>query len=176
VKPANLFVSRKGATTDFVKLLDFGLVKRWTAREDEASLTSPAHAALSQTGIGQLVGTPAYLPPEAALGESAVDRRADLYSLGCVAYFLLTGKLVFQETSVMAMAVAHVTREPEPPSTRTDQPIPPELEALVLACLQKDRTLRPATAAELRLRLAAVPLAQPWSRERAAAWWKRHLG
>jgi serine/threonine protein kinase len=121
------------------------------------------------------MGTPAFLAPEAALGEQLVDARADLYGLGCVAYWLLTGAMVFDETTAFAMAVAHVTKEPLRPSQRVGQPIEPELESIVMACLHKDRERRPSSAAVLRERLSAVPLREPWSRERAAAWWRAHL-
>jgi serine/threonine-protein kinase len=178
VKPANLFVARKGATYDFLKVLDFGLVKHWRARDEEElteSLQSSALASVQKTGAGQIVGTPAFLAPEAALGEQAVDARADLYALGCVAYWLLTGTRVFEETTALAMAVAHVTKEPELPSRRVSQPIGTALEELVMACLQKDRARRPASAQELRDRLALIAVPTPWSRERATRWWHEQL-
>jgi serine/threonine-protein kinase len=178
IKPANLFLARKGDTYDFLKVLDFGLAKRWRAGEDVEladTLQSLSHAQSLQTGLGQIVGTPAFLAPEAALGEQAVDERADLYALGCVGYWLLTGTMVFEETSSVGMAVAHVTKEPVPPSLRTDRPIAAELERIVLTCLQKDRERRPPSAAALRELLSAIPLVEPWSRARAVEWWREHL-
>jgi eukaryotic-like serine/threonine-protein kinase len=177
IKPANLFLTRKGGSCDFLKVLDFGLVKRWRA-EDDVALLDTLHsleAGSRQSALGQIVGTPAFLAPEAALGEQAIDARADLYALGCVAYWMLTGVLVFEESSAVGLAVAHVTREPPPPSQRADRAIDPELERLTLQCLQKDRERRPASAAALRDALAAIALAEPWSRKRAAAWWQEHL-
>jgi len=186
VKPANLFVARKGETMDFLKVLDFGLVKRWRDAEeadlahslakslpDLSRLGSPA-GAVGQTAAGQIVGTPAFLAPEAAVGQEAIDHRADLYALGCVAYWMLTGTRVFEETTALAMAVAHVTKEAEPPSSRVEAPIDAELERLVMSCLQKDRERRPASAHDLRERLSAIAARAPWPRERATAWWREH--
>jgi hypothetical protein len=183
IKPANLFVSRKGSTSDFVKLLDFGLAKRWHTDDSPGLLKSLEGVialdgtgdAVQQTAAGQIVGTPAYLAPEALLGEQAVDARADIYALGCVAYWLLTGTLVFAESSPLRMAVAHITQVPRPPSRLSDRPLPAPLERLVLACLEKDREQRPRSAEALRQALAAVPLPEPWSRERAASWWRENL-
>lgn len=178
IKPANLFVAQKGGTCDFLKVLDFGLVKRWGADEGRGlrdSLQGLAPAEAQQTAIGQIVGTPAFLAPEAALGEQAIDARADLYGLGCVAYWMLTGMMVFEESTAFAMAVAHIAKEPIPPSQRIRQAIAPELESIVMACLHKDRDRRPSSAAALRERLSAVPLHEAWSRERAAAWWSTHV-
>jgi serine/threonine protein kinase len=175
VKPANLFVSRKGVEFDFLKVLDFGLVKRWRSEDDEKLSQSLAGLTnLGQTGVGQIVGTPAFLAPEAAIGQDAVDHRADLYALGCVGYWLLTGCMVFDDDNAIAMAVAHVSKTPKPPSSRIDAPIEPELERIVLACLEKDRERRPQSAEELRERLAAIRFAEPWSRERSASWWHEH--
>ncbi|HMI93459.1 MAG TPA: serine/threonine-protein kinase, partial [Polyangiales bacterium] len=148
IKPANLFVARKGGSCDFLKVLDFGLVKRWGAGDagelaDSLHDLARADTLAQHTAVGQIVGTPAFLAPEAALGEQAVDGRADLYALGCVGYWMLTGRAVFEETSAIAMAVAHVSKEPVPPSQRVDQPIDPALEQLVLECLHKDRERRP---------------------------------
>jgi serine/threonine-protein kinase len=100
-----------------------------------------------------------------------VDARSDLYSLGCVAYWLLTGTTVFRGRTPLETMMMHVHRAPEPPSERTDRALPPELEALVLACLAKDPDQRPQTADELSARLAAVPLAGTWTTAQARAWW-----
>lgn len=162
---------------DLVKLLDFGLVKRWNQRDDDDLVKS---LQLSATGAGhtvagQIVGTPAFLAPEAALGEQAIDHRADIYALGCVGYWMLTGTHVFAEDSVIAMALAHITKAPEPPSQRTDRAIVPELEALMMSCLRKDPRERPSSAEALRVALSAIPLENAWSRERALAWWAQRL-
>lgn len=186
VKPANLFVARKGVEFDFLKVLDFGLVKRWQPG-NEASLTESLAGALAsnqtdlgqtepgQTELGQIVGTPAFLAPEAVTGTGGLDHRADIYALGCVGYWLLTGCMVFADPTVMGVAIAHVTRAPEPPSTRTTAVIAPELERLVLQCLAKEPAKRPPSARVLREALAAIRFAAPWSRERASAWWHDHV-
>jgi len=148
---------------DFVKVLDFGLAKP-VARGDFTQLTVEGVAA----------GTPGYIAPEVALGEGEVDRRADIYALGCVAYFLLTGTLVFPDPNPMSMALKHVQAPADPLSTRTELPIPAELEQLVLRCLEKPPASRPASARELADRLRRLDL-PPWTQEDAAAWWERHL-
>ncbi len=109
------------------------------------------------------------MAPEMASG-TAVDGRADLYSLGCVAYYMLTGKLVFEAETAIQTILQHVQQPPVPPSQRTDMPIPPALEALVLACLAKRPADRPASAAELRGALDAIG-SEPWTEEEAARWW-----
>jgi tRNA A-37 threonylcarbamoyl transferase component Bud32 len=162
VKPANIYACRYGREVDVVKVLDFGLVKHTQAPEPGAELVT----------AGQLAGgTPAFMAPEQALGEDRVDARSDLYAVGCVAYWLLTGTLVFEGATPLETIVMHVHAQPDLPSRRTDLPIPPELEALVLTCLAKDPADRPATADELGSRLAAVPLERPWTTERAKDWW-----
>jgi serine/threonine-protein kinase len=125
-------------------VLDFGLVKPAGGGTGDDSLASTA---------GLAVGTPAFMAPEMVHGES-IDGRADLYSLGCVAYYLLTGQYVFEGESALQTVVLHLQRAPVPPSERTDNPIPPALESLVLACLAKQPEQRPQSAAELEAALA----------------------
>jgi serine/threonine-protein kinase len=120
-------------------------------------------------------GTPAFIAPEQALASRDVDIRADIYSTGCVAYWLLTGQLVFTADTPMKLLLAHAQTPPEPPSSRTEMPIPQDLEALVLSCLAKNPEDRPKSARQLLQRLEAVALQQPWSDERARDWWKLHL-
>jgi hypothetical protein len=164
IKPANIFVCRLGPDVDYVKVLDFGLVKRLDG--DNLSLL---------TADGIAAGTPAYMAPEIALGRPDVDGRADIYALGCVAYFLLTGEQVFSGSTPMATSLAHVQSDPVEPAQRTELYIPPSLNALVMSCLAKDPAMRPATAAELDVRLAAAccPL-PPWRRQDASEWWQSH--
>jgi len=164
VKPANVYACRYGREVDFVKVLDFGLVKHGRAAEDGGDTLTTGRIA---------GGTPAFMSPEQALGEE-LDGRSDIYSVGCVAYWLLTGTLVFRGGTTMETLVMHVSREPEPPSRRTETPIPAELEAVVLACLDKDPDARPRTADELADRLASVPLPREWTARRARKWWDRH--
>ena len=126
LKPSNIMACKVALQHDFVKVLDFGLVKPTQAEE---------FTHLTVEGVS--AGTPGYIAPEIAMGEERIDGRADLYTLGCVAYYLLTGTLVFTETSPTAMAVAHVQKPPVPPSERTELPISADLEAVVLQCLAK---------------------------------------
>ena len=166
VKPANLFTCRRGLEYDFVKVLDFGLVKESAEDSDATQLTSE----------GITSGTPAFMAPEMAVGTADVDARADIYALGCVAYWLLTGTLVFEAKSGMAMVVKHAKEAPVPPSRRTDQEIHPLLDELVLGCLEKERGQRAATVLELDRRLRRVQeQIGPWSPERAERWWRSHL-
>jgi serine/threonine-protein kinase len=163
IKPANLFVCRHGDDFDFVKVLDFGLVKHRAARDDQLTLTRE----------GTITGTPAYMPPEAAKGLE-LDHRSDIYSIGCVAYWLLTGNLVFSGSSPIAVLADHLGTEPVPPSQRSELEIPPALDELVLACLAKDPEQRPASARELSRRLAAAVPENGWSQDRARDWWTVH--
>ncbi|MGE5814894.1 MAG: protein kinase domain-containing protein, partial [Acidobacteriota bacterium] len=120
-------------------------------------------------------GTPAFIAPEQALGGAVVDTRADIYSAGCVGYWLLTGQLVFSAETAMKLLLAHAQTPPEPPSSKTELPIPQDLDALVLSCLAKDRDERPKSPKELLQRLDAIPLRQQWTEERAREWWRTHL-
>jgi serine/threonine-protein kinase len=147
IKPANIHLGRVGREGDFVKVLDFGLVKSVGGASGEDSLASIA---------GLAIGTPAYMAPEMVSGDAELDGRTDLYSLGCVAYYLLTGELVFTGETAIQTALLHVSQPPVPPSQRTGNPIPAELERLVLACLAKQPADRPQSASELNAALAAV--------------------
>jgi serine/threonine-protein kinase len=158
IKPANLHVSQRGLEADFVKVLDFGLVKDSGRKKVENSIT----------GVNGIVGTPAYLAPELITGDGQVDGRADLYSLGAVAYFLLTGRLVFDAQTPMLMAVAHVTSAPLPPSQRTEQAISPALDRLVLSCLAKRPEDRPGNARTLLRMLEELDLSEEAVRPRSA--------
>lgn len=164
IKPTNLFLCRLGTTCDFVKLLDFGLVKRFLAGQKTLL-----------TVEGAAVGTPAFMAPEVALGEKRIDGRADIYGLGCVAFWLLTGRTVFEEENPTAMALAHVKKEPLPPSRLAEVEVPAELDALVLGCLAKQPEARPPSAAELKRRLRACPAASLWGPEDAERWWRVNL-
>jgi serine/threonine-protein kinase len=164
IKPANIFLCRLGPDEDFVKVLDFGLVKH----------AAPAAPVTELTVAGNAAGTPAYMAPEVALASPDVDGRADLYSLGCVAYFLLTGQVVFTADSAIAIALAHVNDQPVPPSARSSFTIPGRLEALILQCLAKDPAKRPATAADLANRLAGTVPEDAWTADAAHAWWDQH--
>ena len=166
VKPANIYVCRMGLEYDFVKVLDFGLVKfnRY-----------PGDADVLETLDRTTTGTPAYMAPETILGDVDVDRRADVYALGCVAYYLLTGQLVFEADTPMKMLMQHLHAQPVPPSQRTELPIPGELDDLVMACLQKDPNRRPQNAEELFRLACACRACEGWTEERARTWWEMHM-
>ena len=163
IKPANIFACRLGPDRDFVKVLDFGLVKM-TEHPTMTQLTAD-HAT---------AGTPAYMAPELALGQTDVDSRADLYSVGCVAYWLLTGEPVFTGETPMATLIAQVQSIPVPPSRRTELFVPKVLDEIIMACLAKDPADRPQTAEELDRRLAASNLAGSWQPDDARDWWSRN--
>jgi hypothetical protein len=163
IKPANIHLGRLGLRHDFVKVLDFGLVK------PVAGADAGADQSLG-TAAGSTPGTPAYMAPEVALGDQ-VDGRADLYALGCVAYYLLTGKVVFESTSALQSIARHLNDAPVPPSQRAKQAVPPALDQLVLALLAKRPEDRPGSAAELAGSLEAIDV-EPWGEEQAAQWWK----
>ncbi|MBT8469815.1 MAG: serine/threonine protein kinase, partial [Deltaproteobacteria bacterium] len=167
IKPANIFVTRRTGQGDFARVVDFGLVRAIGCDREEP--TTPLN----------MSGTLAFLPPEVVtaecVGECDVDGRADIYALGCVAYWLLTGKLVFDAPTPIAMAAAHATSPPSPPSSASEQSIPPELDECVLDCLAKDPAKRPQTAMSLAERLRAIVVESPWTPERAEAWWAAHL-
>jgi serine/threonine-protein kinase len=164
VKPPNIFVCRLGPDDDFVKVLDFGLVKHAAAGDTRTMLSME----------GTAVGTPAYMAPEIALGRRDVDGRADIYSLGCVAYYMLTGHPVFSADTPVATAIAHVQNAPVPPSRRSEFRISPALDALVMDCLAKDPAARPASSAIVSERLAAAVSADAWTDGSARRWWDRH--
>jgi serine/threonine-protein kinase len=168
IKPANIYVCRMGLEYDFVKVLDFGLVK----------LSAQASAERIQTLMTseqRTTGTPAYMAPEIILGETNVDRRADVYALGCVAYYLLTGQLVFEGDTPMKVLLQHVQEEPVPPSQRTELPIPKEIDDLVLACLRKDPNQRPQNAEVLLEMTCGCKTSDSWTSDLAKSWWEKHL-
>jgi hypothetical protein len=165
VKPANLYACHLGLQHDFVKVLDFGLVK---------PIPGSGLLETSLTIDGTALGSPAFMPPEVAEGKGTIDARADIYALGCVAYWLLTGHYVFDGDSPLHVIARHLTAPPPPPSARTAVAIPPGLEELILECLRKDPAQRPGGARELVRRLRALDLTPAWTAERAEAWWAEH--
>ncbi|MEO8635512.1 MAG: protein kinase [Gemmatimonadales bacterium] len=165
IKPSNILTCRMGLTVDFVKVLDFGLVKaQGDAGRQDPLLTAPDATA----------GTPAYIAPEVVSGGTAMDHRVDIYALGCVTYWLLTGHLVFEGRNAVQLLVQHANAAPVPPSARIELDIPPALDAVVLACLAKNPADRPATASDLAAQLAAAVPGNRWTEERALRWWERH--
>jgi eukaryotic-like serine/threonine-protein kinase len=162
IKPANIHLGRVGCREDFVKVLDFGLVKTASVG------TEPSLATME----GVIMGTPAYMPPEMASGED-VDARADLYALGCVAYYLLTGVQVFSGDTVLKVITQHLQAVPIPPSQRIQAPMPAALERVVLSCLAKKPEDRPQNARELAHSLDAID-GMTWGDDEARRWWRLH--
>jgi serine/threonine-protein kinase len=162
IKPANILTCAVGGDFDFVKVLDFGLVldRHLTSEELEDEK--------------QFVGTPAVMAPEMLRFQAPVDARADIYQLGCVGYWLLTGKRVFEAQTRADMLVMHAHQKPQLPSRRIDKPLHAGLEALVMQCLEKNPNKRPQTARELCDALTALQFDHPWSDERAELWWKQN--
>jgi serine/threonine protein kinase len=166
IKPANIFLCRYGADLDWSKVLDFGIVEhRSFGDKDDAKLTE----------VGAFTGTPAYMPPEMVLGDGTVDGHTDLYSLGCVGYWLLTGKLVFEGMNPMAVMAAHAHQQPTPIADRVDTTAHPGLAALIMTCLAKDPAGRPSTALELGRAIAALGIESEWSEEDIAWWWHEYF-
>ena len=138
IKPANILVCRYGGDHDFVKVLDFGIVKVTHAASADAEVTATQEHVLR--------GTPAFIAPEQVLARDEIDSRADIYSVGCVAYWLLTGHLVFTGETAVAIMLQHAHTPPTPASQRSELPVPPALDELILSCLAKD----PAKASAVR--------------------------
>jgi tRNA A-37 threonylcarbamoyl transferase component Bud32 len=163
IKPTNIFLCRMGNEYDFAKVLDFGLVK------------APDTGDGQLTAAGGTTGTPAYMAPELALGREKIDGRSDLYGLGCVAYWLLTGGLVFEERNATALILAHVQQTPIRPSERSGLPIADSLQDLVMRCLAKEPADRPDTAESLARALAGCEGVGQWTPEDAERWWLKNV-
>jgi CHASE1-domain containing sensor protein len=161
IKPANIMLCRRGGIWDFVKVLDFGLAK---------DLTASGTANLSQST--ELLGTPLYLAPEAVLGRP-IDARVDIYALGAVAYFVLTGSTVFDGGTALEVYVKTVSQPPEPVAQRLGREPCRALEALIMQCLAKDPSERPASADVLARALRDTGV-RPWSADEADRWWREH--
>ena len=164
IKPSNIYVCRVGLHYDFVKVLDFGLARH------AAGLMPDTHQTMDH-----IPGTPAYMAPETILEAGKTDRRADIYSLGCVVYFLVTGHLVFEGETPMKTLVSHIEDPPIPPSQRTEIEVPKALDDLILACLEKDKAKRPQDAQELLELARRVRVPRAWGQGQAQEWWKTHL-
>jgi len=197
IKPANLYVCRVADEVDVIKVLDFGLVR---AAVHSTSLRPPpsdsgmvptgrlvnqAHAASSDvagnagnagnariTQVGQAMGTPAYMAPEQALGQE-LDGRADLYALGCIGFFLLSGRLLFERNGSLPMMMAHITEELPNFERCIPSYLPPELSTALQRCLAKKAADRPSDARSLAtlLKTIHIPAAHQWSEDQAQAWW-----
>jgi len=167
IKPANVFLCDRGGVPDIVKVLDFGLVKHVSAQPDQTLATETP-------GDDGIVGTPNFIAPEAIKDCNQSDVRSDLYSLGALGYFLLTGKEVFDGDSIAELCRKHLHETPVPPGTRVGKSFELDLEALLMRCLEKDPAARPQSARELRQALAECRLAETWTPERRSTWWVEH--
>jgi hypothetical protein len=165
VKPANILLCERGGVFDMVKVVDFGLVKDIRPGSDA-----------SVTLVNTIAGTPFYVSPEAIREPQDVDARSDLYAVGAVGYYLLTGKVVFDGKSIIEVCGHHLHSAPVPPSTRLGRPLPEDLVSLILRCLEKDRGARPRDAASLREALLQCEDAAAWGEAEARAWWDEHRG
>jgi serine/threonine-protein kinase len=154
IKPANIILCERGAEPDVAKVVDYGLVKEITAEKGESTI----------------LGTPSYVAPEAITDPATTGPSADLYALGCVGYFLMTGRRVFEGKTAVDVCVQHVTAQPKPP-TSYGVTMPEELERIILQCLAKQPSQRPESAAALAKLLRAVPAANDWSDDDALGWW-----
>ncbi|MGE5125472.1 MAG: serine/threonine-protein kinase [Betaproteobacteria bacterium] len=163
VKPGNVVLCSRGGAPDVAKVVDFGLVR-------DVSGERPA----TQSALDIITGTPLYLSPEAITSPASVDGRSDLYALGALAYFLLAGRNVFEGATVVEVCTHHLHTPPQPPSRRLGCPLPADLEAIVLECLEKDPQRRPQSAAELLDRLEACACLGEWGEREARAWWKEN--
>lgn len=162
VKPANVILSQQSGMSDFVKLLDFGLVKDPT----------DADSKLTQESI--MAGSPEYISPEAIETPDRIDRRADIYSLGAVGYFLMTGRPVFEGTTAAETAMKRLRQDPIPPSNLCPRDVDSMLEKLILNCLSRNPEHRPPTAEAVKIRLDKCPTARDWTFEDAERWWNAH--
>jgi hypothetical protein len=159
IKPSNIFLCDRGGVLDWVKVLDFGLVREFrspSAARDEDS---------------EFAGTPSFMSPEAIKNSAANDPRSDLYAVGAIGYFLLTGKCVFEDEDILELHKKQLAAAPAPPSWRTKNKISAKIERVILRCLERDPEKRPQSALELRDLLLASPHAEDFTPEARAAWW-----
>jgi serine/threonine protein kinase len=159
IKPANIMLNRRGGMFDVVKVLDFGLVKAIDAKRQ-----------VTMTADGAIAGTPQYMSPESIETPELVDARSDIYAIGAVGYFLLTGGPLFDGETVMEVCMKQVNFQPESISQRTGRSVCAELEAAIMQCLEKDRDRRPANVRQLADAISGAP-APPWTRTNASSWW-----
>ncbi len=164
IKPANIMLTRRAGVSDFVKLLDFGLVKA-TDNRMQTQLTA----------VNSITGTPLYLPPECIQDPESADARSDLYSLGGVGYYLLTGRPPFEATSVLEVIRRQVEDIPTPPSEKSGRPIATQLEQALLACLEKSPAKRPQSASQFAEMLSACEPREPWTAAESHRWWRENL-
>jgi len=165
IKPANVFLCNRGGVPDSVKVLDFGLVREYRGSNGEQ---------MPLTGARRMMGTPAFMPPEAIKDAARSDPRSDIYSVGALGYYLLTTANVFDAQNVLDLYEKHLTESRIKPSQRTANPISADLEETILRCLEKEPNLRPQSVGELRALLLTSPRASDWGLEARAAWWAKY--
>jgi serine/threonine-protein kinase len=165
VKPGNVILCERGGAPDVAKVVDFGLVR-----------DLGAGGALTSSGLDLITGTPLYLSPEAITSPDRVDGRSDLYALGALGYYLLAGQNVFEGATVVEVCAHHLHTPPAPPSAALGRPLPADLEAVLLSCLQKDPARRPQTASDLEDALLGCASAGEWGEREARRWWKENGG
>jgi serine/threonine-protein kinase len=163
IKPSNVILCTRGGKPDVAKLVDFGLVKELQGCDD-AAITQP----------DAVIGTPLYLAPEIVSAPDRASERSDLYALGAVGYFLLTGQHVFEGRTLVEILGHHMHTQPQSPSERRGEPLPADVEDLLLACLAKSPEKRPSSARELLERIAACEHFDKWSETEARTWWSKH--
>ena len=163
IKPGNIILTERGGVPDVAKVVDFGLVKSLDRSGTESTMLMTSQTVLT--------GTPLYLAPEAIKGDHNVDARSDLYALGAVGYFLLTATPVFRSDHVVEVFAHHLHTEPTAPSVRGGHAVPPDLEAIIMQCLAKDPSARPASARAMGKALALCAQTTPWSLEQAEGLW-----
>jgi serine/threonine-protein kinase len=163
IKPSNIVLCSRGGKLDVPKVVDFGLVRQIRGQAEIELRTE-----------GSMLGSPLYMSPEVIESKPSLDGRSDLYALGAVGYFLLTGVPIFEASSLVGLLWKQINEPPTPPSDRLGRPIPSDLEQVLAACLEKDPNDRPQSASELRDRLASCTQVEGWSAEDATAWWEAH--
>ena len=159
IKPSNIFLCARGGVLDWVKVLDFGLVRDFRNRSD------------ARGEEREFAGTPSFMPPEAIKNSSASDPRSDLYAVGAIGFFLLTGKGVFEDEDILKLQEEQLDAAPVPPSQRTTNYISDQLEKAILRCLERDPEQRPQSALDLRDLFLTSPHSADYSPEARAAWW-----
>jgi serine/threonine protein kinase len=162
IKPGNVFICQKGTEYDYVKVLDFGLVKPRSEVHTQLTLGS------------EVLGTPAYAAPESVKGNT-YDERSDIYSLGCVAYYLLSGQTLFESDNPIDLIFKHVNEKAIPITERSALPIHDGLADLTMRCIEKDPAARPQHCGELLEELEHIATEIPWTRQSAREWWLRYI-
>jgi serine/threonine-protein kinase len=170
IKPANVLLAEQGGMPDVVKVVDFGLVKDVAGGSPQGAIGDDA-TALALTQANAVAGTPHYMAPEAISAPATVDARTDLYAVGAVGYYLITGRDVFSGGNAFEVFAHHLHTAPVPPSERLGEPVPDGLEALILACLEKEPSRRPSDARTLQTALRRLAADHPWTEADGRRWW-----